>query len=214
MSLVLRELCLIKIYVSEVHYRKRRLNIIYNKFLSAIFLLTLVIECHILINTYRFPLKEKMSMSNFPEQAKKEQLNKHGCLNPHPEAVSDELFSSDPFFDPHDLLQVKYEMLRRVQKDKLPASHAAENFGFSRVSFYQVQAAFKKKGLRGLLPRKRGPKDRHKLSEEVMSFINDIRKHEEGVRPDTLTKRIKQHFEIKVHPRSIQRALAAQKKKI
>jgi transposase len=76
-----------------------------------------------------------------------------------------------------------------------------------------VQAAFQHKGLGGLLPRKRGPKDRHKLSEEVMRFVNDMRQHEKSIGTDALAQRVKQHFGIEVHPRSIQRALAAQKKK-
>jgi len=151
--------------------------------------------------------------NNSPEHLKHEQLRMHGCLNPHPDAVSDELFGSDRFFDPHDLPQVKYEMLRRVQHDKRPVSGAAASFGFSRVAFYQAQHAFDNDGLCGLLPRKRGPKDRHKLTARIMEFIRDTRS-KETIGPVSLAQRIKDDFGIVVHPRSIQRALAAQKKKL
>jgi len=48
---------------------------------------------------------------------KAEILRERGCLHPHPEKVSDEAFATNEFFDPRDLVQVKYEMLRRVQVD-------------------------------------------------------------------------------------------------
>ena len=49
--------------------------------------------------------------SNNPKTAA---LRRHSSLNPHPEKVRDELFLSNAFFDPCDIVQVKYEMLRRV----------------------------------------------------------------------------------------------------
>src|SRR5713101_1882440 len=61
------------------------------------------------------------------------------------------------FFDPHDLLQVKYEMLRRVRRDAVTVSQAARLFGFSRPSFYHARDAFTRGGLGALVPQKRGP---------------------------------------------------------
>jgi transposase len=146
-------------------------------------------------------------------QSKQELLRRNSCLNPRPHTVRDEFFGSDDFFDARDLPQVKYEMLRRVAHDKKPVSDSAGDFGFSRVAFYQARDAFEKEGLYGLLPRKRGPKDRHKLTSEVMSFVNEARESEESVGPVLLAQRIEERFGIRVHPRSIQRAVAAQKKK-
>ena len=59
-------------------------------------------------------------------------LRQHATLNPHPEQVSDALFQMNLFFDPRDLLQVKYEMLRRVVIDGQPIGTTAAAFGFSR----------------------------------------------------------------------------------
>ena len=86
-------------------------------------------------------------MARRPADAKTRALKEHGCLNPNAETVRDELFLSNAFFDPRDLLQVKYEMLRRVREDGVPVSHAAASFGVSRPTWYQAQRAWKAGGL-------------------------------------------------------------------
>src|SRR5690349_24735330 len=91
-------------------------------------------------------------------------LQQEGSLHPHPEQVTDELFLTNEFFDARDLVQVKYEMLRRVQSDGQPVNRAAAAFGFSRPSFYQAQATFQQGGLPALIPHKRGPRQAHKLT--------------------------------------------------
>lgn len=82
-------------------------------------------------------------------------LRERGCLHPHPEKISDDLFTANDFFDPRDLLQVKYEMLRRVREGDHSISQAAASFGLSRPSFYQAQAAYEAGGLPALLPKSR-----------------------------------------------------------
>ncbi len=86
-------------------------------------------------------------MARRPADAKTRSLKEHGCLNPHAETVRDELFLSNGFFDPRDLLQVRYEMLRRVREDGVPVSHAAASFGVSRPTWYQAQRAYEAGGL-------------------------------------------------------------------
>jgi len=44
-----------------------------------------------------------------------------------------------------DVVQVKYEMLRRVRVDQVPMARAARAFGFSRPAFYQAQAVPRKR---------------------------------------------------------------------
>ncbi len=78
---------------------------------------------------------------------KAEHLRQQGCLHPHPEQVTDELFAASEFFDPRDLLQAKYEMLRRVLVDGHSVSQSAAGFGLSRPSYYQAQKAYKSGGL-------------------------------------------------------------------
>ena len=57
-------------------------------------------------------------------------------LNPHPERVSDLLFQTYVFFDPCDLVQVKYEMLRRVMVEDQPVVITAATFGFSAMTLH------------------------------------------------------------------------------
>jgi transposase len=144
---------------------------------------------------------------------KTEALRRQSSLNAHPENVADALFSGSDFFDARDLVQVKYEMLRRVRTEQQPISETASAFGFSRPSFYQAQLAFELGGLAGLLPKKPGPKRSHKLSEEVVVFLERLLQGAPSLRPTELAERVLERFGKKVHPRSVERALARSKKK-
>jgi transposase len=148
------------------------------------------------------------------KDAKFEALQQQGTLNPRPKEVRDELFLQEEFFDPHDLVQVKYEMLRRVQAEGQSVTNASANFGFSRPSFYQALSAFEQDGLAGLVPHKRGPKQAHKLTQEVLTFIGEMRQKEPSVRLPDLVKLIQERFGIRVHPRSIERSLLRHQKKL
>jgi len=145
--------------------------------------------------------------------SKVEKLKEHGVLNPRPQQVKDELFQKYDFFDPQDLLQVKYEMVRRVQKDGWTVGKASRSFGFSRPSYYEAQNSFNKIGLPGLIPRQRGPKAAHKLSDEVMKFIEQAMDEDTTLRALKISSLVEKRFDLSVHPRSIERALARRKKK-
>ena len=144
---------------------------------------------------------------------KSKALQQEGSLHPHPGQVKDELFLSHEFFDPRDLVQVKYEMLRRVQSDRQTVSQSAARFGFSRPSFYQAQAAFEQGGLPALMARKRGPKRAHKLTTEVLAFVRQAQQEDSSLRAAGLAMLVKDRYGITVHPRSIERALARSQKK-
>jgi transposase len=140
-------------------------------------------------------------------------LTESGTANPHPEAVREPRFADSEFFDPRDLLQVKYEMLRRVRIEGQPVAETAALFGLSRPTFYKAQADFERAGLVGLLPAKRGPRGAHKITDEVMRFIEQARAEEAGLDAQALAERIARHFGRSVHRRSVERALARSKKK-
>ena len=140
-------------------------------------------------------------------------LEQSGALHHHPKRVRAKPFERHRFFDPLDKVQVKYEMLRRVQVDHLSVSQAANTFGFSRPSFYQSLAAFQQSGLPGLIPKRRGPKTAHKLSDEVLEYIEQLRARDEALRASELSERILKKFGLSVHPRSIERALWRRRKK-
>ena len=147
------------------------------------------------------------------DDAKLEALKQSRTLNPHPERVREPHFAEEEFFDPRDLLQVKYEMVRRVQVEEGSVSGSARDFGFSRPSLYQALAAFEKRGLGGLIPQRRGPKKAHKLSQEIVSFLEQSLSREPTLRSGELAELLQRHFKLSVHPRSIERALARGQKK-
>ncbi len=146
------------------------------------------------------------------DDEKIELLKEHGILNPNPEKVLAEDFKSNLFFDPRDLLQVKYEMLRQVIKGGVTVTRAAQRFGLSRPTFYQVQRAYAEGGLAGLLPRQRGPKAAHKLDDEVMDFVEQALDRDNTLKSGKIADLIEKKFGFTVHPRSIERALERRKK--
>jgi len=139
-------------------------------------------------------------------------LREAGALNPHLESVTDGTFRSDAFFDARDIVQVKYEMLRRVNKDGQTVTQAAQGFGFSRPAFYQALHAFQKNGLPGLLPQRRGPHGPHKLGGEVLDFLEQAAKDDPSLGARDLAELAKERFGLSLHPRSIERGLARKKK--
>jgi len=154
-----------------------------------------------------------MARSKAHGPAKLDALRQNGTLHPHPQLVTDPLFQGHPFFDARDLLQVKYELLRRVEADGTPVSTAVTAFGLSRPSFYQARSAFEQSGLAGLAPQKRGPRRAHKLSAEVLEFLGELRVEQPAVRYEELAGRVRERFGIVVNPRSIERRLRRGEKK-
>lgn len=144
---------------------------------------------------------------------KEQRLREQGVLHPHADAVTDALFTQLDFFDPRDLLQVKYEMLRRVETNGDSVSAAAAAFGLSRPSFYEARAAWQREGLAGLFPKKRGPHGGHKLTEEVVAFVHGLCAEDASLTPAQLAARVAAQFAVQVHPRSIERALQRAEKK-
>ena len=107
-----------------------------------------------------------------------------------------------------DLVQVKYEMVRRVQAEGQPVTKAAAAFGFSRPSYYQAAAAGEAGGMAALVPAWPGPRRAHKLTEEVVTFARHLLDTDASLRSAQLAEAITQRFGISVHPRSVERALA------
>ena len=135
------------------------------------------------------------------------------CLNPHPEQVRDEAFLASEFFDARDLVQVKYEMVRKVKAEGAPVTSAAAAFGFSRPSYYEAATTLQRAGLQGLVPAKPGPRGGHKLTEEILAWAEEQLAAGPGLRPAQLPARIEESFGVRVHPRSVERALASRRER-
>jgi transposase len=149
-----------------------------------------------------------------PHDEKLMALHAAHAVHPHPETVTDPLFSGEQrFFDARDLVQVKYEMLRRVQVESSSVRQTARSFGFSRPTFYAAQAAFQEEGLPGLLPARPGPRGGHKLTEQVVTFLDGLLAQDPTLRAAQLAIRLQETFGLVVHPRSIERALGRRARK-
>jgi transposase len=156
-----------------------------------------------------------ITMTRRPPKAdpKQRSLEESGTANPHAQDVRDPAFIDSDFFDPRDLIQVKYEMLRRVRSEGQSVAKASAMFGVSRPTFYKARSDFDRSGLVGLLPAKRGPRHPYKITPEVARFIEETVVRREELTAQRLVERIAERFGLVVHPRTVKRALARLKKK-
>ena len=135
------------------------------------------------------------------------------CLTPHPEQVTDPEFLASEFFDARDAVQVKYEMVRKVQAGGAPVTAAAAAFGYSRPAYYAAAAALEQSGLEGLVPARPGPRGAHKLTEQILGWAEQQLAADPGLRPASLAQPIAAEFGVGVHPRSVERALARRRER-
>ena len=148
-----------------------------------------------------------------PGSSKRKSLEATGTFNRRFSAVRHELFKQGVFFDPEDLVQLKYETLRAMDKDGYSLARASREFGLSRPTIYNVQGQLKAHGLEGLLPGKRGPKGGYKMKEEVRRYVVDQAATDPRLGVRQLALRVRKRFKIEVHPRTIRRALKTQGQK-
>ena len=153
-------------------------------------------------------------MARQPQKDPKEEaLTRHGALNPRPEGVTDPQFAGDEFFDSRDLVQVRYEMVRRVEVEGETVTKTARAFGCSRPTFYKAKEALGAEGLSGLVPKKRGPRRGHKMKGEVLSAVLAAKEEDPSLSPEDLAEMVLSRFSVSVHPRTVRRALSRRKKK-
>lgn len=154
--------------------------------------------------------KDKSKSKN---KSKRQHLKSAGVLHARAELVKDPLFEGEGFFDPCDLVQVKYEMLRGVSHEQRLVSEVSRSFGLSRPSFYKAQEQLKREGLAGLVPKKSGPHSGHKLTPQLMAIIQGELDKDPSLKGPALAELIKQQLGVVLHRRTIERALANKKKR-
>ena len=171
-----------------------------------------VFKCmHIIPKTCRRSSTREVHLSSHRPRRRtprQQSLSALGAAHPHPRAVTDPLFRDSAFFDPNDLVQVKYEMLRSVQQGTYRVVQAARAFGLSRPVFYVTRDLFNREGLPGLLPHKRGPKQPHKLNDETLAVLAQaVQGQRRMPSAEELALLLAQRCGIQAHPRSIVRRL-------
>ena len=132
-------------------------------------------------------------------------LEQEGLLNPKPERVSYLLFEKFEFFDPLDLPQVRYEMIRTARVENISVSEACKLFGFSREYFYKLERAFMARGYVALLGSTMGRRPLIALNQEVVNFIVHRKLEEPKLSGEELRKEIRKLYSVECSRRTVER---------
>lgn len=132
-------------------------------------------------------------------------LQRARCLHQHPERVQDEYFTNQPeFFDPKDIVQVKYELLRRCEVEGKEVASACQDFGFSRTTYYKTHQAFFHGGLPHLMGKSRGRPHPIKLTEKVQGFLIAEKARNNKLSAREAAKMLKERYQVQLTERMIQ----------
>jgi len=139
-------------------------------------------------------------------------LKENNSYNKKADKVFNSLFLTNPYFDPYDILQVKYEMLRAVKNNELSVSDTSRQFGFSRTAYYKIESHFKDEGIDGLCFKKTGPKAPAKVTEDLLSFAASLKAQQPDITNDEIVEEIRLQKGVTIHKRSLQREKAKKKR--
>ena len=157
--------------------------------------------------TYIGPASRLAPMPENPTR-QQQSLRQAGLLHAEPERVQDSLFLAFPaFFDPHDQLQVRYEMLRSHLLESHEVVGICQRYGVSRQTFYNLQERFLSEGTAGLLAKKPGPKGPLKLTAEVRQFVEHQNQHDPHLSVISLLSQLEEHFAVAFHRRTLEKFL-------
>src|SRR5208282_2121298 len=128
------------------------------------------------------------------------------------------IFTYNPLYasTQNDLCQISSPLPKWHLKFPGPGGSGSPFFGgglfrCARFSSGQIRT---REGLAGLIGKKRGPKGRHKLSAEIMAFVEQSRTQDPSLRVAALLELIQKRFGTRVHRRTLERALVAAKKNL
>ncbi len=138
---------------------------------------------------------------------KVEFLKQEGMLNAKPENVQHPLFQDKAFFDPLDLPQVRYEMLRSARAGELSVSEACNLFGFSREYFYKLERNFMASGYISLLGSTRGRRPLVALNQEIVNFITHRKMSEPRLTGEELRQELKDIYYVDCSRRTVERVI-------
>jgi transposase len=139
---------------------------------------------------------------------KYDNLKRAGLLHPAPQVVNDPLFREHPeFFDAHDSLQVRYEMIRAHEIDRRSVVEICRRYSISRQTFYTLQQRFVSAGTAGLLFQRPGPKGPSKLTMEVLEFVEQQLEQEPNLRAVQIQSQLERSLEVRLHRRTLQKLL-------
>ncbi len=137
--------------------------------------------------------------------SKKKFLEQEGLLNPKPERVSHPLFETLNFFDPLDLPQIRYEMIRAARVENISVAQTCKLFGFSREYFYKLERAFMARGYVALLGSTMGRRPIIALNQEIVNFIAHRKMEKAGLSGEKLRQEIQSLYKVDCSRRTVER---------
>jgi transposase len=138
-------------------------------------------------------------------ETKKKFLQQEGLLNAKPERISHPLFETLGFFDPFDLPQVRYEMIRAGRVENISVADACKLFGFSREYFYKLERAFMARGYVALLGSTMGRRPIIALNQEIVNFIVHRKIEEPKLSGENLRQEIQRFYNVDCSRRTVER---------
>lgn len=142
---------------------------------------------------------------------KAEVLKSNGTYNRRHGSVKKREFLDGGFYDPMDIVQVKYEMLREAQGSGRPIGEVSGGFGFSRTAYYNIRESFDKSGMSALIPERTGPKHPHKLTEPLREFADEYATANPGASASEIAAAIQREKGVAISKRTIERYNAKKK---
>ena len=136
---------------------------------------------------------------------KKEILMKNGTFNKNYKKVTEEKFSEGGFYDPMDIVQVRYEMIKETERGGKTIDRISNAYGYSRASYYHIRDNFNKNGMSALIPERTGPKDASKLTGDLREFINEYIGRAPSASSSKIAKAIEQSKGVSVSKRTVER---------
>lgn len=132
-------------------------------------------------------------------------LRRARCLHPTPERVRDERFLEQrDFFDPKDIVQVKYELIRRCQIEGDDVASACLEFGFSRTTYYKVLQAFLGGGLPALMGQPRGRLKPIKVTDIVRGYLIAEKAKNPKLSAREMVSALQERYHVQLSERMIQ----------
>ena len=132
-------------------------------------------------------------------------LRRARCLHLTPERVQDGRFIEQPdFFDQKDIVQVKYELLRRCKVEGHDVAPTCLNFGFSRTTYYKVQQAFLDGGLPALMGQPRGRLKPIKVTDAVRGYVISEKAKDPKLSARHMVAALKERYNVRLSERMIQ----------
>jgi transposase len=102
---------------------------------------------------------------------KKDKLRKNGTFNKNHGRVRKDKFQEGGFYDPMDIVQVRYEMVKESYDGDSAVGQVADDYGISRSAFYGIRKKFEEGGLAALIPERTGPKTARKFTGDLQEYV-------------------------------------------